>query len=192
MITTVWFTELVSTSLNSRSQRRNPVYKLDNVGASFIKHDPNVKWGNWTQSHYRTVTAQLRLSIKQRSNSSTVLWNKDGILKGIDYENGNFTIQTQGLYFVYCHLHFNINNCSDEDQDLWTKLNVNGKEKYQVLYTVAKQQDCNIRHKNFRDQHLNLQINLQVSDNVSVETSHIHYLNRNYLAQSNLFGAFLL
>ncbi|KAM8934209.1 tumor necrosis factor ligand superfamily member 8 [Pelodytes ibericus] len=122
-------------------------------------------------------------------DSKTLTWNS-GILKGINYQSGHLTILTEGLYYVYCHLHFHIQNCTDKDEELKSSLYVNGKLIHTVLYTIIRIHNCST--KIFRDQHFNLQIDLNVSDNVSVQTSHAHWLNTDYIPDSNLFGAFKL
>ncbi|XP_053329997.1 tumor necrosis factor ligand superfamily member 8 [Spea bombifrons] len=151
------------------------------------KLDPD----NKIHQYYRaTVTAQLHLAVG--GNSKTLKWNRDGILKGIKYQNGHLTIVTEGLYYVYCHLHFVIKNCLEEEEDLKTGLNVNGKMVHTVLHTLIKEHNCSTNYKIFRDQHFSLQIELNVSDNISIQTSHAHWINKDQLTDNNLFGAFML
>ncbi|MEE6523460.1 hypothetical protein FKM82_022381 [Ascaphus truei] len=146
---------------------------------------------NRTRSHSRTaVMAQLHLAIRQDKDSTTLLWHEDGILNGIKYKNGSLTVATEGLYYVYCHLQFTIKQCMKEEAELVTKLSVNGLEKHQVMHTMCRQENCT--SKIYRDQHLNLQLELKTSDNVSIQSTHLDFLNKEQLAQSNLFGIFML
>ncbi|XP_063792991.1 tumor necrosis factor ligand superfamily member 8 [Pseudophryne corroboree] len=138
----------------------------------------------------RKVHAQLKWCTKEKHSSSTLLWKKNSPLHGIKYQDGNLTILTKGLYFVNCHLHFAIKDCLKKEEDLRTSLIVNGRPVHEMLYTLWKNStSCS---KIFRDQHFSLQIELNVFDNVSIQTNHADWLNGGLLADSIVFGAFLL
>ncbi|XP_031747974.1 tumor necrosis factor ligand superfamily member 8 isoform X2 [Xenopus tropicalis] len=123
------------------------------------------------------------------SANQILLWQENYKLNGMKYQNGNLTILTKGLYYIYCHLHFIIEECFDYE-DLHMILNVNNKPRHQVFHTIIQQSNCTVRM--YRDQYLGLQLYLNAYDNVSIETNHVTWLNRNYLPDDILFGAFKL
>ncbi|XP_075040810.1 tumor necrosis factor ligand superfamily member 8 [Mixophyes fleayi] len=137
----------------------------------------------------KKVHAQLKWCSEEKHSSTTLLWRNDSLLHGIKYQDGNLTILTEGLYFVNCHLHFVIKDCLINDEDLRTSLILNGRPVHEMLHTLRK---SNTSCKIFRDQHFSLQIDLNVSDNVSIQTNHANWLNEEQLADNIVFGAFKL
>ncbi|KAM5146572.1 tumor necrosis factor ligand superfamily member 8 [Mantella aurantiaca] len=146
--------------------------------------------GNTTQPPYRT-TAHAQLTWLPGEASSSLLWRSDGPGQGMTYQDGKLTILTKGLYFIHCQLHFYVNECLKRDEDVTTRLALNGRDVHQSIQTVQKQDRNSSECRIYTNQHLSLQIQLDAYDNVSVRTSHAHWLNDNGLtADSIVFGAF--
>ncbi|XP_056395600.1 tumor necrosis factor ligand superfamily member 8 isoform X2 [Hyla sarda] len=135
-------------------------------------------------------TAYAKLKWAKEKKSQTVMWKKGNLIAGMRYQDGNLTILSHGLYFINCQLHFLINNCSEMDGDLHTKLYVNNNIAHQVLNTVlsTNTSGCKI----YKDQHFSLHIELNASDNVSVQTNFPEFLNEDFLADSFVFEVFKL
>ncbi|XP_073456785.1 tumor necrosis factor ligand superfamily member 8 isoform X2 [Aquarana catesbeiana] len=151
--------------------------------------------GNSTAPLYQTTAhAQLKLL---PSGSSTLLWKNDRSSKGMKYQDGNLTILTKGLYFVNCQLQFVVRDCLEKNEDLRTYLVLNGKEEHLTMQTLRRQNDTKPNETNpckmFTNQHFSLQIKLKDYDNISVRTSHPHWLSDDGLSvDSSVFGAFMI
>ncbi|KAG8447668.1 hypothetical protein GDO86_014976 [Hymenochirus boettgeri] len=143
----------------------------------------------------RSAQFRMEVELEQVNNSNnqelrTLLWNVKKNLRGMMYQNGSLTAETEGLYYIYCHLHFIIESCCEDAEDLQTILNVNGNAMHNVLSTVTQPTDSN--SKIYRDQYLSLQLFLNVNDSISIQTSHVSWLNVKFIPDANLFGAFKL
>nr|DBA21683.1 TPA: hypothetical protein GDO54_018285 [Pyxicephalus adspersus] len=131
---------------------------------------------------------------EKRNSSNTILWKADQSMKGMNYQDGKLTILTQGLYFIHCQLHFVVKECLKKKQDLTSQLNLNGKILYLSIQTVQKPENETNACKMYTNQHLSLQTELNVNDNISVHTSHAQWLNDDsgYSVDSFVFGAFMI
>ncbi|XP_041428441.1 tumor necrosis factor ligand superfamily member 8-like [Xenopus laevis] len=161
------------------------------MGTASQKGVPGTKCPEPVHHYEAAATAQLKLAKNEPfSANQTVLWQENVKLKNMKYQNGSLIILTKGLYYIYCHLHFMIEECFEDYEDLQTILNVNNKPRHQAYHTIIQQSNCTIRV--YRDQYLGLQVYLNAYDNVSIQTNHVKWLNRNYLPDDSLFGAFKL
>ncbi|KAI5942211.1 Tumor necrosis factor ligand superfamily member 8 [Manis javanica] len=76
------------------------------------------------------------LQVSKHINKSKLSWNKDGIVHGVRYQDGNLVIQFPGWYFIVCQLQFHV-KCPEHSVDLKLELLINKDVKKQTLVTVC-------------------------------------------------------
>ncbi|XP_027723674.1 tumor necrosis factor ligand superfamily member 8-like [Vombatus ursinus] len=128
------------------------------------------------------------LQVSKPIRNSKLTWNKDGILNGIGYHNGNLIIQSPGWYIIYCQLQFVVPNCPDNPIDLKLELLINNKTKKQTLVTVceSKTGTKNI-YRNLSQFFLE---NLNVNNTVSIKVKEFQYVDTNTFPLESVLAAF--
>ncbi|KAF5917658.1 hypothetical protein HPG69_013494 [Diceros bicornis minor] len=77
------------------------------------------------------------LQVSKHINKTKLSWNKDGIVHGVRYQDGNLVIQFPGWYFIICQLQFLV-KCPEHSVDLKLELLINKDVKKQTLVTVCE------------------------------------------------------
>ncbi|XP_001368238.2 tumor necrosis factor ligand superfamily member 8 [Monodelphis domestica] len=115
------------------------------------------------------------LHVSTQINSSKLTWNKDGILHGIGYHDGNLIIQSPGWYIIYCQLQFVVPDCPDNTIDLKLELLINDQSKKQTTVTVCESKTAT---KNiYRNLSQFLLKDLEVNNTVSVKVKEFQYVD---------------
>ncbi|XP_054854066.1 tumor necrosis factor ligand superfamily member 8 [Eublepharis macularius] len=143
------------------------------------RHPPNMS----------SMKAAAYLQVLKPINQSQLRWIKDGILHNIEYNDGNLVIQQPGLYFIYCHLHFFINNCPDKTSDLKLEILVNETSKKQTLLTLCScEKTSNGTYHNLFQV---LLMELKKGYRIAVKVTPFKYVDTVVLSSNNVLGVFL-
>ncbi|XP_078496973.1 tumor necrosis factor ligand superfamily member 8 [Lissotriton helveticus] len=135
----------------------------------------------------KTTVAQLQLA-KGQNYAQKMMWNSDGILENIDYQEGDLVIKTPGFYFVYCHLHFK-RTCEGDSIDLRIELRVNGKLGHQTIHTCKPESSS---EKVYISKFFGAVFSLRTNDSVSVTTDWADFVDTKIMIGNNVFGTFTL
>ncbi|XP_016045316.1 tumor necrosis factor ligand superfamily member 8 [Erinaceus europaeus] len=128
------------------------------------------------------------LQVSKHINKTKLNWNKDGIMHGIKYQDGNLVIQFPGWYFIVCQLQFLV-KCPEHSIDLKLELLVNTEVKKQTLVTVC---ESGIKTRNiYQNLSQFLLENLKVNNTISVNVDKFQYVDTNTFPLENIFSIFL-
>ncbi|XP_073493852.1 tumor necrosis factor ligand superfamily member 8 [Phyllobates terribilis] len=116
------------------------------------------------------------------------MWKERVLTNGMELQDGNLIIPSDGLYFINCRLHYCINECLSTDEELSASLRVNGRGEYEVLNTVLQTNKTTCKF--YTDQHLSLHIELNTSNKLSIQTNFPEWLSDESLADSIVFEVF--
>lgn len=121
-------------------------------------------------------------------NKSKLSWNKDGIVHGVSYQDGNLVIQFPGWYFIICQLQFLV-KCPEHSVDLKLELLINKDVKKQALVTVC---ESGVQNKNiYQNLSQFLLEHLQVNTTISVKVDKFQYVDTNTFPLENVLSIFL-
>ncbi|XP_036607654.1 tumor necrosis factor ligand superfamily member 8 [Trichosurus vulpecula] len=128
------------------------------------------------------------LQVSKSVRSSKLTWNKDGILNGIGYHDGNLIIQSPGWYIIYCQLQFVVPDCPDNPVDLKLELLIDNQTKKHTLVTVceSKTETKNV-YRNLSQFFLE---NLNVNNTVSIKVKEFQYVDTNTFPLDSVLAAF--
>lgn len=121
-------------------------------------------------------------------NQSELRWINEGILYNIHYNHGRLVIQTPGMYFIYCHLHFYIAECKGGEITIKLEILVNTSVARSTLLTLCSSQ------KTFRDKRQDLFVTLlaelKKGNTIGVQVNDFRYVDVSDFPENNVFGAF--
>ncbi|XP_008697068.1 tumor necrosis factor ligand superfamily member 8 [Ursus maritimus] len=128
------------------------------------------------------------LQVSKHINKSKLSWNKDGIVHGVRYQDGNLVIQFPGWYVIICQLQFLV-KCPEHSVDLKLELLINKDVKKQTLVTVC---ESGARTKNiYQNLSQFLLEHLQVNTTISVKVDKFQYVDTNTFPLENVLSIFL-
>uniref|UniRef100_A0A8D2DNF2 Tumor necrosis factor ligand superfamily member 8 n=1 Tax=Sciurus vulgaris TaxID=55149 RepID=A0A8D2DNF2_SCIVU len=128
------------------------------------------------------------LQVSKHLNNTKLSWNKDGIVHGVRYEDGNLVIQFPGWYFIICQLQFLV-QCSNHSMDLKLELLVNTEVKKQALVTVC---ESGIQTKNIYQNLSQFLLDyLPVNTTISVMVDKFQYVDTMTFPLENVLSVFL-
>ncbi|XP_021782910.1 tumor necrosis factor ligand superfamily member 8 isoform X2 [Papio anubis] len=126
--------------------------------------------------------------VAKHLNKTKLSWNKDGILHGVRYQDGNLVIQFPGLYFIICQLQFLV-QCPNNSVDLKLELLINKHIKKQALVTVCES-GMQTKHV-YQNLSQFLLDYLQVNTTVSVNVDTFQYIDTSTFPLENVLSVFL-
>ncbi|XP_074067846.1 tumor necrosis factor ligand superfamily member 8 [Macrotis lagotis] len=132
--------------------------------------------------------ASAYLQVSKSINSSKLNWDKEGILNGIGYHDGNLIIQSPGLYIIYCQLQFTVQDCPNKPIDLKLELLVNNQSKKQTIVTVCESKTGTKKIYNNLSQFF-LKY-LDVNSTVSIKVEEFQYVDIDTLPLDSVLAAF--
>ncbi|XP_004677457.1 PREDICTED: tumor necrosis factor ligand superfamily member 8 [Condylura cristata] len=128
------------------------------------------------------------LQVSKYINQTKLSWNKDGIIHGIRYQDGDLVIQVPGLYLIFCQLQFLV-KCPEYPVDLKLELFINAEVKKQALVTVC---ESGTQTKNiYQNLSQFLLEQLQVNAIISVKVDKFQYVDTNTFPLENVLSIFL-
>ncbi|NP_001020390.1 tumor necrosis factor ligand superfamily member 8 [Phacochoerus africanus] len=128
------------------------------------------------------------LQVSKHINKTKLSWNKDGIIHGVRYHDGNLVIQFPGWYFIICQLQFLV-KCPEHSVDLKLELLINENVKKQTLVTVC---ESGVQTKSiYQNLSQFLLEHLQVNTTISVNVDKFQYVNTNTFPLENVLSIFL-
>ncbi|KAF3821138.1 hypothetical protein GH733_011291 [Mirounga leonina] len=128
------------------------------------------------------------LQVSKHINKSKLSWNKDGIVHGVRYQDGNLVIQFPGWYVIICQLQFLV-RCPEHSVDLKLELLINKDVKKQTLVTVC---ESGAQTKNiYQNLSQFLLEHLQVNTTISVKVDKFQYVDTNTFPLENVLSIFL-
>ncbi|XP_019396646.1 PREDICTED: tumor necrosis factor ligand superfamily member 8 [Crocodylus porosus] len=134
---------------------------------------------------FKTAAAYMRAL---KPNNTELKWTEYGVRQDIQFHEGIPVIQTQGLYLIFCHLNFNIHNCSGDTIDIKLQMFVNGDPRRQTIDTLCTSNEVSKRiYKEFFQLFLEY---LNVNDRISVQIDKYQYLDFAVLPNENVLGVF--
>ncbi|XP_064346526.1 tumor necrosis factor ligand superfamily member 8 isoform X2 [Camelus dromedarius] len=126
--------------------------------------------------------------VSKHINKTKLSWNKDGIIHGVRYQDGNLVVQFPGWYFIICQLQFLV-KCPEHSVDLKLELLINKDVKKQTLVTVC---ESGAQTKNiYQNLSQFLLEHLQVNTTISVKVDKFQYVDTNTFPLENVFSIFL-
>nr|ACA42558.1 death-associated protein kinase 2/CD30 ligand fusion protein [synthetic construct] len=128
------------------------------------------------------------LQVAKHLNKTKLSWNKDGILHGVRYQDGNLVIQFPGLYFIICQLQFLV-QCPNNSVDLKLELLINKHIKKQALVTVCES-GMQTKHV-YQNLSQFLLDYLQVNTTISVNVDTFQYIDTSTFPLENVLSIFL-
>ncbi|XP_043843096.1 tumor necrosis factor ligand superfamily member 8 isoform X2 [Dromiciops gliroides] len=128
------------------------------------------------------------LQVSKSINSSKLTWNKNGILNGIGYHDGNLIIQSPGWYIIYCQLQFAVPNCPDNTIDLKLELLIDNIIKKQTIVTVCESKT--VAKKIYRNLSQFILQYLEVNNTVSIKAEKFQYVDINTFPLESVLAAF--
>ncbi|XP_009455435.1 tumor necrosis factor ligand superfamily member 8 isoform X1 [Pan troglodytes] len=126
--------------------------------------------------------------VAKHLNKTKLSWNKDGILHGVRYQDGNLVIQFPGLYFIICQLQFLV-QCPNNSVDLKLELLINKHIKKQALVTVCES-GMQTKHV-YQNLSQFLLDYLQVNTTISVNVDTFQYIDTSTFPLENVLSIFL-
>ncbi|NWQ66539.1 TNFL8 factor, partial [Neopipo cinnamomea] len=151
-----------------------------------------IRTGNTFEDYSRilqrvpTKGAAAYMRVSSPGNSSKLSLVEKGICEDIQCKSEELVIKEQGVYLIYCHLNFNLPNCSDSPTDLKMELLVNDRVDRQTLSTWCEAETCQGKaFKTLFQLHLT---HLNVKDRISVALNHPQFLNEDSLPNENVLG----
>ncbi|XP_053432787.1 tumor necrosis factor ligand superfamily member 8 isoform X1 [Nycticebus coucang] len=128
------------------------------------------------------------LQVSKHLNQTKLSWNKDGIVHGVRYQDGDLVIQFPGWYFIICQLQFLV-QCPNHSVDLKLELLINNQAKKQALVTVceSEMQTTGI-YQNLSQFLLDY---LHVNTTISVQVDKFQYVDTNTFPLENVLSIFL-
>ncbi|XP_053432797.1 tumor necrosis factor ligand superfamily member 8 isoform X2 [Nycticebus coucang] len=126
--------------------------------------------------------------VSKHLNQTKLSWNKDGIVHGVRYQDGDLVIQFPGWYFIICQLQFLV-QCPNHSVDLKLELLINNQAKKQALVTVceSEMQTTGI-YQNLSQFLLDY---LHVNTTISVQVDKFQYVDTNTFPLENVLSIFL-
>ncbi|XP_066467001.1 tumor necrosis factor ligand superfamily member 8 [Tiliqua scincoides] len=132
--------------------------------------------------------ATAYLQVLKPVNQSQLRWNKEGILYNMWFNNESLTVQLPGLYFVYCHLHFYVRECSDKSRIQSLELLVNN---ISMKHTTRSLCDPTKSTRNiYEDLFQVLLVELKRGDQIVVRIDPFAYVDVALSPKNNVLGAF--
>ncbi|XP_004463218.1 tumor necrosis factor ligand superfamily member 8 isoform X1 [Dasypus novemcinctus] len=133
--------------------------------------------------------SRVYLQVSKHINKTKLSWNKDGIVYGVTYQDGNLVIQSAGWYFIICQLQFHVPECPENSVDLKVELLINEVVKRQALVTVC---ESGVQTKNiYQNLSQFLLEYLHVSSTISVKVDKFQYVDTNTFPLENVLSIFL-
>ena len=130
----------------------------------------------------------ILFAVSKHINKSKLSWNKDGIVHGVRYQDGNLVIQFPGWYFIVCQLQFHV-KCPEHSVDLKLELLINKDVKKQTLVTVC---ESGVQTQNiYQNLSQFLLEHLQVNTTISVKVDKFQYVDTNTFPLENVLSIFL-
>ncbi|XP_062938735.1 tumor necrosis factor ligand superfamily member 8 [Cynocephalus volans] len=128
------------------------------------------------------------LQVSKHLNQSKLSWNKDGIVHGVRYRDGNLVIQFPGWYVIVCQLQF-LMQCPNHSVDLKLELLINEEVKKQALVTVCESE---VQTKNIYQNLSQFLLDyLQANTTVSVNVDKFQYVDTDTFPLDNVLSIFL-
>ncbi|XP_003785292.1 tumor necrosis factor ligand superfamily member 8 [Otolemur garnettii] len=168
------------------------VQRKDSIPKTFVS-DP-IKGGNCSEDLLSIVKnapfekSWAYLQVSKHLNQTKLSWNKDGIVHGVRYQDGDLVIQFPGWYFIICQLQF-IVQCPNHSVDLKLELLINNQAKKQALVTVCESEmQTKGIYQNLSQFLLDY---LHVNTTVSVKVDKFQYVDTNTFPLENVLSIFL-
>ncbi|XP_008586818.1 PREDICTED: tumor necrosis factor ligand superfamily member 8 [Galeopterus variegatus] len=128
------------------------------------------------------------LQVSKHLSQSKLSWNKDGIVHGVRYRDGNLVIQFPGWYVIVCQLQF-LMQCPNHSVDLKLELLINEEVKKQALVTVCESE---VQTKNIYQNLSQFLLDyLQANTTVSVNVDKFQYVDTDTFPLDNVLSIFL-
>ncbi|XP_012624257.2 tumor necrosis factor ligand superfamily member 8 [Microcebus murinus] len=128
------------------------------------------------------------LQVSKHLNQTKLSWNKDGIIHGVRYQDGDLVIQFPGWYFIICQLQFLV-QCPNHSVDLKLELLINSEAKKQAVVTVCESE---VQTKNIYQNLSQFLLDyLQVNTTISVKVDKFHYVDTDTFPLENVLSIFL-
>ncbi|XP_008054181.2 tumor necrosis factor ligand superfamily member 8 [Carlito syrichta] len=128
------------------------------------------------------------LQVSKHLNQTKLSWNKDGIVQGVTYQDGNLVIQFPGWYFIICQLQFLV-QCPNHSVDLKMELLINKEVKKQALVTVCESgMPTKSIYQNLSQFLLDY---LKVNTTISVNVEKFQFVDTNTFPLENVLSIFL-
>ncbi|NWS18136.1 TNFL8 factor, partial [Pachyramphus minor] len=151
-----------------------------------------IRTGNTFEDYSRilqcvpTKEAAAYMRVSSPGNSSKLTLVEKGICEDIQCKTEELVIKKQGVYLIYCHLNFQLPNCSNSPTDLKIELLVNDRVDRQTLSTWCEAETC--QGKAFKTLFLLHLTHLKSEDRISVAVNHPQFLNEDSLPNENVLG----
>ncbi|KAK2120210.1 Tumor necrosis factor ligand super member 8 [Saguinus oedipus] len=127
-------------------------------------------------------------SVAKHLNQTKLSWNKDGVVHGVRYQDGNLVIQIPGWYVIICQMQF-IVQCPNNSVDLKLELLINKQIKKQALMTVC---ESGIKTKSvYQNLSQFLLDYLLVNTTISVNVDTFQYIDTSTFPLENVLSIFL-
>ncbi|XP_069330686.1 tumor necrosis factor ligand superfamily member 8 [Eulemur rufifrons] len=128
------------------------------------------------------------LQVSKHLNQTKLSWNKDGIIHGVSYQDGDLVIQVPGWYFIICQLQFLV-QCPNHSVDLKLELLINNEAKKQAVVTVC---ESDMQTKNIYQNLSQFLLDyLQVNATISVKVDKFQYVDTDTFPLENVLSIFL-
>uniref|UniRef100_A0A8C8YP78 Tumor necrosis factor ligand superfamily member 8 n=1 Tax=Prolemur simus TaxID=1328070 RepID=A0A8C8YP78_PROSS len=128
------------------------------------------------------------LQVSKHLNQTKLSWNKDGIIHGVSYQDGDLVIQSPGWYFIICQLQFLV-QCPNHSVDLKLELLINNEAKKQAVVTVCESE---VQTKNIYQNLSQFLLDyLQVNATISVKVDKFQYVDTDTFPLENVLSIFL-
>ncbi|XP_076999828.1 tumor necrosis factor ligand superfamily member 8 [Tamandua tetradactyla] len=154
-----------------------------------------LKGGNCSEDMFCTLKRSpfkeswAYLQVSKHLNKTKLSWNKDGIVHGVRYQDGDLVIQSAGWYFIVCQLQFLVTKCPENSVDLKVELLINEVVKRQALVTVC---ESGVHTKNiYQNLSQFLLEYLHVSSTIAVKVEKFQYVDTNTFPLENVLSIFL-
>ncbi|XP_017385744.1 tumor necrosis factor ligand superfamily member 8 [Cebus imitator] len=128
------------------------------------------------------------LQVAKHLNQTKLSWNKDGVVHGVRYQDGNLVVQIPGWYVIICQMQFLV-QCPNNSVDLKLELLINKQIKKQALMTVC---ESGIQNKSvYQNLSQFLLDYLLVNTTISVNVDTFQYIDTSTFPLENVLSIFL-
>ncbi|KAL0605754.1 Tumor necrosis factor ligand superfamily member 8 [Plecturocebus cupreus] len=128
------------------------------------------------------------LQVAKHLNQTKLSWNKDGVVHGVRYQDGNLVVQIPGWYVIICQMQFLV-QCPNNSVDLKLELLINKQIKKQALMTVC---ESGIQTKSvYQNLSQFLLDYLLVNTTISVNVDTFQYIDTSTFPLENVLSIFL-